>query len=352
MNKLLEYLKSSKILEFIDNLEIPAYIVSRDRIIVFWNKAAQKLTGYHQDEVIGRPCAQQVLNHVDRTGIPVCSTELCPLYQAIKNGIAVQIPVAVYGLTKSGSRKPFSVSGIPIKYNGETIGAIEFFNDAERMDSDMSVAIKIQQAFVPESTEKIEFFYKPSFGLGGDMIYYNPPWVGVIDISGHGIASALVGMLLRTIFEVVLSFDPPLNGVPLLIENELRKYQLEGLYFTAIFGRLENDVFKFLDIAHPSPINITKKEILTTKNVPPIGFGLSDSYDETIINIHNLQDGNLLLYTDGISEMKTKKGMLTVEGLTKIVDKNDDLAMIYLKALKERTSSLQEDDITMVLLRN
>ncbi|MCX7654234.1 MAG: SpoIIE family protein phosphatase [Fervidobacterium sp.] len=352
LNKLLEYLKNSKILDFLENLEIPAYIVSKDRVIVFWNKAAQSLTGYCQSEVLGRPCAKQVLNHVDRTGIPVCSTELCPLYQSIKSGQPVQIPFAVYGLTKSGIRRPFSVSGIPIKIDGEVLGAIEIFNDAEKMDSDMAIAIKIQQAFVPENTDRLEFFYKPSAGLGGDMIYYNPPWVGIIDVSGHGIAAALVSMLLRTIFDIVASFDPPLNQIPLLVENEMKKYQLEGLYFTSIFGKLEKDTFEFLDIAHPSPVNISRKEILETTNVPPIGFGLSQDYDFSVINKHYLLDGSLLLYTDGITEMKTKKGTLNSDGLLSVIDSQDDLSLIYLKILKERTSPLQEDDITMVLLKN
>lgn len=183
------------------------------------------------------------------------------------------------------------------------------------------------------------------------MIYYNPPWVGIIDISGHGVAAALVSMLLRTIFDIVLSFDPPLHGVPFLIENELKKYQLEDIYFTAILGKLENDVFKFLDIAHPSPVNISKKEILNTINIPPIGFGFSEDYTEEVVNVFNLSDGKLLLYTDGITEEKTKNGMLTTEGLVNLVSPDDNLEMIYLKVLKERMSSLQEDDVTMILLQ-
>lgn len=352
MYKLLSYLEKENVINFLMDLDIPAYIVSKDRVIVFWNKAAQKLTGYSPEDVIGKPCAKQVLNHVDRTGIPVCSTELCPLYQAIKNGIPVQVPFAVYGLTKSGKRRPLSIFGIPIKPNGEVIGAIELFSDAENMHSDMSLAIKIQQAFVPQDTDNVKFFYRPSVGLGGDMIYYNPPWVGIIDISGHGVAAALVSMLLRTIFDIVLSFDPPLHGVPFLIENELKKYQLEGIYFTAIFGKLENDIFKFLDIGHPSPVNISKKEILSTTNIPPIGFGFSEDYTEEVVNVFNLSDGKLLLYTDGITEEKTKGGMLTTEGLVNLVSPDDNLEMIYLKVLKERTSSLQEDDVTMILLQN
>lgn len=112
-----------------------------------------------------------ILNHVDRNQVSVCNTELCPLYQVIEKGVAVQVPFAVYGLTKWGYRKPFSVVGIPVNVEGKTTGGVEIFTDAEKMDSDLAIAVKIQDSFVPKSDEKIEFFYKPSATLSGDMIF-------------------------------------------------------------------------------------------------------------------------------------------------------------------------------------
>ncbi|WP_448376083.1 SpoIIE family protein phosphatase [Fervidobacterium sp.] len=345
------FLESTNVLDFLEYLEIPAYVVDKNRKIIFWNKEATKLTGYDANDVIGKRCAEQVLNHLDRTGIPVCSTELCPLYQAIKNGIPVEVPFAVYGLTKSGKRRPFSIFGLPIKKENEVLGAIELFTDAEQMDSDMSLAIKVQEGFVPQSTDNIDFFYRPSTGLGGDMIYYNPPWIGIIDISGHGVAAALVSMLIRTALDAIIAFDPPLQGLPFLLENELKKFNLQSIYLTGIIGQLHDNSYKFIDMGHPSPINVTKKELLETKNVVPVGFGLSEEYDESMINTHDLSNGNLLLYTDGLTELKTKSGTLTSEGLINILSPNDTPSTIYLKTIHLRASGLQEDDITMVLLK-
>lgn len=348
---ILEHLQETKVVDFLDELEIPAYVVDKNRRIVFWNKQATKLTGYEANEVVGKFCAEQVLNHVDRTGIPVCNTELCPLYQSIKNGIPVQVPFAVYGLTKSGKRRPFSVVGLPIKKDNEVLGAIELFTDAEKMDADMSLAIRIQESFIPQNTENIEFFYRPSTGLGGDMIYYNPPWVGIIDISGHGIAAALVSMLVRTTLDTIIAFDPPLQGLPFLLENELKKFSFQNIYLTGVIGQLSEGVYRFVNMGHPSPINVTKKTLIETKNVIPVGFGFSEEYDESVINTHNLNDGNLLLYTDGLTEMKTKSGMLTSQGLLDILSPNDTTPTIYLKTLHLRASVLQEDDITMILFK-
>ncbi|HQO05699.1 MAG TPA: SpoIIE family protein phosphatase [Fervidobacterium sp.] len=350
---LTEYLKEKDSLEFLDDISMPAYVVNKARTIVFWNRAARELTGYMPQEVVGKRCADQILNHVDKTGIPLCSTDLCPLYQSMKNGSPVQLPFSVYGLTKSGKRKPFSIFGLPIKTeDGEVLGGIELFTDAENADKDMSLAIKIQQAFVPKDEEHIEFFYRPSAGLGGDMIYYNFPWIGIIDISGHGVAASLISMLLRTVVDTVIAYEPHINNIPFLIENELTKYQLEGLYFTGIIGKLEGSKYKFIDIGHPSPINIATSQVLETNNVIPVGFGFSEEYSDDVVNVYDLNDGPLFIYTDGISELETKDGMLGSEGLAKMVSKDDNLSSIYLKTLKLRKSPVQSDDVTMILLRN
>jgi len=350
-NELMNYLENTKVSDFLQELEIPAYVVDKNRRIIYWNKQATKLTGYSSGEVVGKRCAEQVLNHVDRTGIPVCNTELCPLYQAIKSGIPVEVPFAVYGLTKSGKRRPFSVFGLPIKHNNKVIGAIELFTDAEEIDADMSVAIRVQESFVPQSNDNVEFFYRPSTGLGGDLIYYNPPWIGIIDISGHGVAAALVSMLIRTTLDTIIAFEPPLQGLPFLLENELKKFNLPSIYLTGIIGKLEDNYYKFINMGHPSPINVTKKELLATKNVVPVGFGFSEEYDESVINTHFLYDGKLLLYTDGLTELKTKQGMLTPKGLIEMLSPDDTTSTIYLKTLHIRASSLQEDDITMVMIK-
>lgn len=352
MNPLVLHLVEMNALELIEQLDVPAYVVDKERRIVFWNRKAAEMTGYDNREVVGLRCADQVLNHVDRTGIQVCPTELCPLYQAIKNGRSIQVPFAVFGLTRSGQRKPFSISGIPVRSkSGEILGAIEMFDDAEEIASDMILAIKVQESLVPSSDEHTHFFYRPSAGLGGDLIYYSPPWVGIVDISGHGVSAALVSMTLRATFDTVLGSDPPLHKLPKLLEEEVSKYTLGTFYFTAILGKREGDVFTFVNMGHPYPINLTRREVVRTNNVPFVGFGLSDEYSEDVVNTHDLADGNLLLYTDGLVELDTRHGLLGTSGLVQLLSPDDDPESVYLKVLNVRVGSLQEDDITMVLLR-
>ena len=45
-----------------------AYMVNQDRKIMFWNKAAEKLTGYKATEEVGRRCDDNILMHVNEKG--------------------------------------------------------------------------------------------------------------------------------------------------------------------------------------------------------------------------------------------------------------------------------------------
>ena len=38
-------------------MAVPVYYVDKNRIITFWNKAAERLTGYSQSEVLGSSCS-------------------------------------------------------------------------------------------------------------------------------------------------------------------------------------------------------------------------------------------------------------------------------------------------------
>ena len=51
--------------QMLDNLSEAVYCVDKERRILYWNKAAEQLTGYTSDEVIGCLCKEGPLQHVD-----------------------------------------------------------------------------------------------------------------------------------------------------------------------------------------------------------------------------------------------------------------------------------------------
>lgn len=111
----------------LDTIFDAIYIVDINRNIKFWNKAAESITGYSKDEVMGKKCADNILNHIDDTGKLLCTSH-CPLVSAMTNDI--NVTEKVYPQHKNKTRFPTNTKIAPIKdENNVVVGAIEVFRD-------------------------------------------------------------------------------------------------------------------------------------------------------------------------------------------------------------------------------
>ena len=108
----------------ISNMQDGAYFVDKNRMILFWNDAAEKITGYTKDEVVGKKCPESGLNHIDEEGRPLCQVG-CPLFATNIDG--KQRHERVFVRHKDGHRIPIRVNIFPIVNNGEIMGSIELF---------------------------------------------------------------------------------------------------------------------------------------------------------------------------------------------------------------------------------
>lgn len=111
----------------LDNLYEGLYLVDRERKITFWNKAAEKITGFKTREVVGTSCLDNILTHVDENGNNLCEG-LCPLAMSINDGKNREAGVFLHH--KDGHRVPVSVRITNlIDGDGKVIGGIELFSD-------------------------------------------------------------------------------------------------------------------------------------------------------------------------------------------------------------------------------
>lgn len=111
----------------LDSIFDGVYIVDRERRIIFWNRAAEEMTGYQKKEVMGRCCHDSMLNHIDEQGTMLCFTA-CPLARAIQTGESIR--AKVYPTHKEGHRFPvYTHIGAIRDETGETIAGIEVFRD-------------------------------------------------------------------------------------------------------------------------------------------------------------------------------------------------------------------------------
>ena len=113
--------------KIIENLHDGLYFVDRDRVITYWNKAAEQISGFTANEVVGKSCSNNILTHVDVEGNNLC-TGMCPLAATIADGKPRE--AEIYMHHKDGHRIPVSVRVSTLTdAQGKVIGGIELFTD-------------------------------------------------------------------------------------------------------------------------------------------------------------------------------------------------------------------------------
>ncbi|MBW1659528.1 MAG: diguanylate cyclase [Deltaproteobacteria bacterium] len=111
----------------VENITDGVYVLDRNRIIRYWNRGAEALTGYTASEVIGKSCADNILMHVDEKGKNLC-LGACPVSKAMEENSPKT--ASVFLKHKKGHRIPVLVKVTPlIDSEGEVIGAVETFSD-------------------------------------------------------------------------------------------------------------------------------------------------------------------------------------------------------------------------------
>ena len=127
---------------FLDQLFEAAYLVDTDRKIVFWNKAAEKLTGYTKDEVLGKSCRDNILMHLGCQGKEMCTN--CPLINSIDSEKIVETDAYMHH--KDGHRAPVHIRIVPVKNSdGKITGAIELFTMLTSQESLISKVEKLEK---------------------------------------------------------------------------------------------------------------------------------------------------------------------------------------------------------------
>ncbi len=202
----------------LDSLFDGVYFVDTDKKITFWNKAAERITGFSKEEVIGSRCSDNLLRHVDENGHELCLTG-CPLSATIKDsGIR---EANVYLHHKQGHRVPVSVRTSPVRdEDGAVIGGIEIFSDNSNLLQILRDMERLKkEAYVDELTSvgnrrfcemtlQTRIFELKNFGIPFSLIFLDlDNFKQCNDVHGHVIGDKILIMTGRTITNILRRMD-------------------------------------------------------------------------------------------------------------------------------------------------
>jgi diguanylate cyclase (GGDEF)-like protein/PAS domain S-box-containing protein len=129
--------------EILNSLQDGIYYLDRNRTITYWNRGAEKITGYTAEQVIGRSCRNNILNHVNEQGLVLCNDH-CPMAATMQDGAPRE--VYVYLHHAEGHRIPVQVRSTPIRdKDGNITGAVETFSKGASPEMTERRLRKLQQ---------------------------------------------------------------------------------------------------------------------------------------------------------------------------------------------------------------
>ncbi len=111
----------------LEQLEDGVYFVDLQRRITYWNRAAERITGFRAADVLGSCCGDNILMHVDWEGTLLCQVG-CPLSAVMADGRSRSTEVFLHH--REGHRVPVLVRASPLRdESGNIVGGIELFTD-------------------------------------------------------------------------------------------------------------------------------------------------------------------------------------------------------------------------------
>jgi PAS domain S-box-containing protein len=120
-----ELLQAGLLGALLEQIEEGLYLVDRERRIVYWNRGAERISGYLAQEVVGRQCHADLLMHCNADGTLLCGSG-CPLVAVMEDGQPRQ--AEVFLRHRDGHRVPVRVWGRALRdAGGQIVGAVELF---------------------------------------------------------------------------------------------------------------------------------------------------------------------------------------------------------------------------------
>jgi diguanylate cyclase (GGDEF)-like protein/PAS domain S-box-containing protein len=204
--------------EIFDNLFDGIYFVDTNRVIQYWNKAAEELTGYPAEMVLGSSCKDNILTHVDEQGNSLCSG-MCPLAMTMADGKPRQAEVFLHH--REGHRIPVVIRISALTdVNGEIIGGVELFSDISRFKSIEMKAKELEELAMVDNLTRLanrngierEFFlcFEEHKRLGtpfGILFMDIDHFKKFNDDYGHDVGDRVLKMVAETLLHNSRPFD-------------------------------------------------------------------------------------------------------------------------------------------------
>ena len=212
------------------------------------------------------------------------------------------------------------------------------------MTRDLEAAAKVQQSLLPNEPVEIpqlliQWNYTPCEELAGDFLNYaklddNTLALYVVDVSGHGAASALLAVAIGRVLSSVVSAtsllvrQDPFTGnrlvtAPITVLGELnRRFPMDsqgGLHFTILYGLLDlrTKLFRYACGGHPQPVLLRRGEAARFAEGEGFAVGWFDDIEFEEFTLQ-LESGDRLYLDANLEQLTNEKMLAELDATSKL----------------------------------
>lgn len=226
----------------------------------------------------------------------------------------------------------------------------------ETINRDLKMAATMQRSLLPNTSAQIQgiaidWLFHPSTHLSGDIFNFFPLdkhhcGFYIIDVAGHGIASAMQSFTLSRLLSPdtqggnYLKYRSPeapfqkiIQSAPAVIAALNHQFQTDEtniLYFTMVYGVIDTQAktIELCQAGHPSSLYLHHNDAAEFIDEGGLAVGIIDGIDYQSVLLHYQPGDRLFLYSDGITECESADGeMFGSERLRRSVEKTRGLSI-------------------------
>ena len=231
-----------------------------------------------------------------------------------------------------------------------------------QMQNDLLFAKKVQKNLLPsrlKSTHvECDGLYFTSNSLGGDMycwykINEHLTAVLIYDVMGHGIATSLVTMSIRSLTKGLITrvIDPVyvIKELNRQIQEMFSDSDLDSFLVTAIYLLIDtkNKTIDYVNAAHPAGINIGKYDYTMELSANTPILGLFPNIKVNKKRIHLADWSRIILYTDGLLSVQNN-GILDVDFFHSYASQHNTYTLEKFAEKYNLFENTYQDDIAIV----
>ncbi len=301
----------------IDRDETGAYKVSRTLI----NRAL-----LHGERAIVNNPATDLAGQISESLVrfPICSALCVPiLYRDEILGV-------IYGdrVTEASVYQPQDVDFLAAiaRLVGVGLANLRMFQDhlrSKQINAELARARDIQRRLLPArplacGRVTIQGYNEPSSAVSGDYFDYRRLEDGrisfvVADVTGHGLAAALLMANLHAAIQVTMSGKIPLEQLAARMNDLICRNTDPHVFVTAIAGRVDPDsgAIEYVSAGHPPPIVLATDAVDEPPAAGGLPWGIEPDEPYPVVTIGpDPRIQAVVLYTDGVTEAPSTDGQM------------------------------------------